>query len=104
MVEVMSMTPLTPAPLMQPVSGSMQPLSASVPTHQTWTGYSARPGAESPLRSFFRNYCSSAMQSFITISDAPNPCDSVALPYDGPDPAKMRQIASYAPQPNVNNP
>ena len=65
--------------------------------HQTWTGYSARPGRLSPLRSFFRNSCTSAMLSFMTISDAPTPCDMVAFPPGLPDTFRMHQVPSYAP-------
>ncbi|MBS0640334.1 MAG: hypothetical protein JSS43_10705, partial [Proteobacteria bacterium] len=65
--------------------------------HQEWTGYASRQGRLSPLRSFVKNYCSSAMISFMSVSDAPGLCDMVADQPGAPETWKMVPVPSYAP-------
>ncbi|MBS0642578.1 MAG: hypothetical protein JSS43_22165 [Proteobacteria bacterium] len=77
---------------------------------QNWSGfgYSARPGGESPVRTFFRNYCSSAMTSLNTVTD-PSPCGALIgqvsleqATFQPPDPnagkpSQLTPVPSYAP-------
>ncbi len=80
-----------------------------VPTgsaHMSWSGYAGLQkntafAGTTPLKSFYKNYCSTAMQSFQTTADAPG-CDGV-ISADAPTPPGanpvLRDVKSIAPQP-----
>ncbi|MBS0640921.1 MAG: hypothetical protein JSS43_13670, partial [Proteobacteria bacterium] len=73
--------------------------------HQKWdipgVRHSDRPGMFSPLRSFFRNSCSTAMLSFMTVSNYQD-CTMVADPATKADDFKMTPVTSYAPEPGTD--
>jgi cell migration-inducing and hyaluronan-binding protein len=61
-----------------------------------WTGYSARPGVTTPIKTFYRNFCSSAMHALDTTTDITD-CTTLV----GPEGYKLTPIPSIAPQPKV---
>ncbi len=70
------------------------------PTRMRWTGYSALQGrigaGTTPLRTFYKNYCSSAMNSFITVA-ATASCNGMAAPSATPVTNRVTAIPSIAP-------
>ncbi len=72
----------------------------------TWAGYSALQRnvtfqGTTPLKSFYKNYCTAAMNSFNTVSSAPN-CYGVK-PADTPTPGYINAVKSIAPTPLADN-
>src|SRR5262249_40151092 len=75
-----------------------------------WSGYAALQSTPdfkgtTPLKSFYANYCTSAMHSFQTTGDAPACAGIVAAKANAPPNnfPFLRALPSIAPKPNADN-
>ena len=86
------------------------PNGASMTTHQKWDGYSVEqeppPGGRAeqgstPVKFFYKNYCSTAMHALNLTSDA-SPCDAMSNPMDPtPERGKFAAIVNPLAPPGV---
>jgi cell migration-inducing and hyaluronan-binding protein len=85
------------------------PMTGMRPMHMKWSGYAAlqRPAGNdvpssfagaTPLKSFYKNYCTSAMHSFQTTQDAPA-CNGLRAADLGNAPNTLSEVKSIAPTP-----
>lgn len=81
---------------------TMPPGMTSTPPMK-WTGYSALQArqelaATTPLKTFYKNYCSSAMNSFMAVGQT-TLCEGVVPATTPPSANKINAVASIAPEP-----
>src|SRR5439155_2421165 len=74
--------------------------------HMKWSGYAGRQtsghAGETPLKLFYKNYCSTAMHSLDTTTEI-SACNGVRF-VDEAENGRLAPVASIAPKPNLEKP